>query len=73
MVISVNEIIGELSHASELVATPKLGTDGHSIGLTTVGHEMEGGVLSSMKMVLLQVEEFPQSSVAVHVRVIEYS
>jgi hypothetical protein len=60
------------SHRSEAVAAPKLGEAGHST-LDTVGHVIEGAVLSDTEMVRLQVEELPQSSVAVQVRVTEYS
>jgi hypothetical protein len=59
----------EASHASVAVATPNEGTAGQLIGETTFGHVMTGGVLSCTTIVLLQDEEFPQSSVAIHVRV----
>src|SRR5436853_296868 len=61
-----------LSHRSDAVAEPKLGELGHST-FDTVGHVIEGGVLSVTEIVRLQVEELPQSSVAVQVRVIENS
>jgi hypothetical protein len=57
-----------MSHRSEAVAGPKFGVLGHST-FDTVGHVIEGGVLSVTEMVRLQVEELPQSSVAVQVRV----
>src|SRR4051812_40247748 len=60
------------SQASEAVAEPNEGDAGHST-FDTVGHVIEGGVLSVTEMVLLQVEELPQSSVAVQVRVTENS
>src|ERR1041385_1641833 len=60
------------SHRSEAVAAPKLGEAGHST-LDTVGQVIEGAVLSVTEMVRLQVEELPQSSVAVQGRVTEYS
>jgi hypothetical protein len=41
--------------------------------VSLAAHVMVGGVLSSTAMVRLQVEELPQSSVAVQVRVMEYS
>ena len=61
-----------LSHRSEAVAAPKLGEAGHST-FDTEGHVIDGGVLSDTEMVRLQVEELPQSSVAVHVLVTENS
>jgi hypothetical protein len=61
-----------LSQRSEAVAAPKLGAFGHST-FDTVGHVITGGVLSVTEMVRLQVEELPQSSVAVQVRVTENS
>jgi hypothetical protein len=62
-----------LSQRSEAVAAPNEGVLGHSIVATTVGHVIEGAVLSVTEIVLLQVEELPQSSVAVQVRVTENS
>ena len=59
----------EASHASEAVASPNVGEAGQSIGEETVGQVMDGGVISWTVMVRLQVAVFPQSSVAVHVRV----
>jgi hypothetical protein len=61
-----------LSQASEAEALPKLGEAGHST-LDTVGQVITGGVLSVTEMVRLQVDELPQSSVAVQVRVKENS
>ena len=61
------------SHASVAVAAGNVGTAGHSIVAGTVGHVRTGGVLSVTAMVRLQVDEFPQSSVAVHVLVTLYS
>ena len=57
-----------ISHRSEAVAAPKLGVLGHST-FDTEGQVIDGGVLSVTEIVLLQVEELPQSSVAVQVRV----
>ena len=59
----------EASHASEAVASPKLGVFGQSMGDETVGQVIDGGVTSWTVMVRLQVAVLPQSSVAVHVRV----
>ena len=64
----VNVMVGVASQASVAEAAPKLGVAGHST-FDTAGQVIEGGVLSSTEMLLLQVEELPQSSVAVHVRV----
>ena len=61
-----------LSHRSEAVAAPNEGDAGHST-FDTVGQVIEGAVLSVTEIVLLQVEELPQSSVAVQVRVTENS
>src|SRR5688572_17080408 len=71
--ISTEVIVGVPSQASVAVAGGKSGSAGHSIGVTTVGHVKTGGVLSVTKIVRLHVEELPQSSVAVHVRVTLYS
>src|SRR5258706_9975839 len=61
------------SHKSEAVAEPKLGLLGHSMLAAGLGQVIVGAVLSVTEIVLLQVEELPQSSVAVHVRVTENS
>src|SRR5258706_10252825 len=53
------------SHKSEAVAEPKLGEAGHSIVEAGFGQVIVGAVLSVTEIVLLQVEELPQSSVAV--------
>jgi hypothetical protein len=62
-----------LSQASEAVATPKSTCAGQFIVSFGFGHVSTGGVLSVTEIVLLQVDELPQSSVAVHVRVTENS
>ena len=59
------------SQASEAVAAAKLGDEGHSIGDVTDGQVTAGGVISLTVIVLLQVEVLLQSSVAVHVLVVE--
>src|SRR5678815_2079312 len=64
--------VTSLSQASEAEAEPKLGEAGHST-LDTVGQVITGAVLSDTEMVRLQVDELPQSSVAVQVRVKENS
>src|SRR5258707_10060680 len=61
------------SHKSEAVAEPKLGVLGHSMLAAGFGQVIVGAVLSVTEIVLLQVEELPQSSVAVQVRVTENS
>ena len=73
VVTSAKVIVGVASHASTAVAGGNTGVAGHSIGDTTVGQVRTGAVLSVTEIVRLHVEEFPQSSVAVHVRVTLYS
>ena len=63
-------IVTIASHASVAVAAPKDGEAGQLIGEVTVGQVMTGGVISCTTMVALHVAVFPQSSVAVQVRVI---
>src|SRR5678816_3736480 len=48
------------------------GKAGQAIGVTCVAHVRVGGVISCTTIVPLQVAVFPQSSVAVHVRVVLY-
>src|SRR4029078_276194 len=69
MVSSVKLTSTVPSHASMAVGVPKVGVVPHSIGLTTTGHDMTGGVLSCTTIVLLHCDVFPQSSIAVHVLV----
>ena len=57
------------SHASVTVGVPKLSVVPHSTGLMTTGQEMTGAILSCTTIVRLHCDAFPQSSVAVHVRV----
>jgi hypothetical protein len=61
-----------LSHASEAVAEPKLGWFGHST-FDTVGQVINRRCIIGYRDGRLQVEELPQSSVAVQVRVTENS
>jgi len=75
VVTSAEVIVGEVSHRSVAVAVPA-GPPGaefvpHS-RVIFIGHVIAGGVISCTTIVLLQVAEFPQSSVAVHVRVVLY-
>jgi hypothetical protein len=67
---SIESRLGEASQLSITVTTPKSGTAGQLMVAVTVGQVMVGGVLSATEMTLLQVETFPQSSVADQVRVI---
>src|SRR6187397_3108571 len=74
VVTSAKVIVTVASHASVAVAKPKVGVNGQSIvsfGIT--GQVMTGGVVSWTKIDALQVDEFPQSSVAVQVLVTESS
>jgi len=70
VVTSLKVIVTVASQASVAVAKPKVGVKGQSIvsfGIT--GQVITGGVVSWTKMDALQVDEFPQSSVAVQVLV----
>src|SRR6187402_1443242 len=74
VVTSLNVIVTAASHASVAVANSKAGVAGQSIvsfGIT--GQVITGAVVSCTKIVALQVDELPQSSVAVHVLVTVYS
>jgi hypothetical protein len=71
-VTSVKLTAGETSQASLAVADPVLAGSVlavHSI-VTSGGQDIEGGALSSIWIVCVQLLELPQSSVAVHVLVI---
>ena len=70
VVTSLKLMATEGSHASVAVAAPKEGVAGQLMGVgDTVGQVMLGGVISCTLMARLQVDVFPQSSVAVQVRV----
>ena len=74
VVTTLKVIVTDASQASVAVAGPKVGIAGQSIvsfGIT--GQVITGGVVSCTKMDALQVDEFPQSSVAVQVLVTESS
>src|SRR6186713_488046 len=74
VVTSAKVIVTSASQASVAVANPKVGTAGQSIvsfGIT--GQVITGAVVSCTRIVALQVDELPQSSVAVHVLVTVYS
>ena len=60
------------SHVSVAVGGVNTGNAGQLTGVVCVIHVMVGGVISCTTIVLLQVAVFPQSSVAVHVRVVLY-
>src|SRR6187455_3725329 len=74
VVTSAKVMLTDASQASVAVANPKVGVNGQSIvsfGIT--GQVITGGVVSWTKIDALQVDELPQSSVAVHVLVTVYS
>ena len=60
------------SQASLNVGGVNTGNAGQLTGVVCVTHVKVGGVISCTTMVRLQVAVFPQSSVAVHVRVVLY-
>ena len=69
VVTSLKVIFTLASQTSLAVAVPKVGVAGQLMGDTTFGQEMFGAVISRTWMLRLHVDVFPQSSVAVHVRV----
>src|SRR6185295_12958931 len=73
VVASANVNAGDASQASVAVAVTKFGVAGHCIVLAAGREAITGAVLSSTLIVCEAVEEFPQASVAVQVRVTEYS
>ena len=64
---------GDESQASVAVAVSKDGDGPHSMVLGAGSEAITGAVLSSTLIVWLAVDEFPHASVAVQVRVTEYS
>src|SRR5678809_1025818 len=60
------------SQVSVAVGGVKTGNAGQLTGVVCVTHVIVGGVISCTTIVLLQVAVFPQSSVAVQVRVVLY-
>ena len=64
---------GDESHASLAVAAANAGAAGHSIEDGAGSDAITGAVLSSTFIVCEAVDELPHASVAVHVRVTEYS
>lgn len=73
MVTSTNVGVTLVSHASVAVAAGKTSVAGHSMGEVTAGQVMTGAVVSSTQMVWVQLDELPEQSVAVQVRVTQYS
>ena len=63
-------IVTLASHASVAVGGANTGVAGQLIGVVCATHVIVGGVMSCTTIVPLHVEEFPQSSVAVQVRVV---
>src|SRR6187549_4127835 len=72
VVASTNVIVTVASQASVAVGAVKTGRAGQSTGVVCATHVIVGGVISCTTIVPLQVAVFPQSSVAVHVRVVLY-
>jgi hypothetical protein len=71
-VVSVAVISTNKSQASVAVAVMNTGVAGQFTGVTCDTQVIVGGVLSRTVIVRLQVAAFPQTSVAVHVRVTLY-
>ena len=69
VVISANTRVTDASHASVAVGMSKDGVAGHSTEVIPGNELITGAVTSLTTMERLQVAVFPQSSVAVHVRV----
>ena len=69
VVASLKEIVTVASHASVAVGGVNTGTAGQLIGVDWPTQVIVGGVMSLITTVPVQVAVFPQSSVAVHVRV----
>src|SRR6187455_3067250 len=70
VVTSAKVMLTDVSQASVAVAKPKVGVNGQSmVSFGITGQVIIGGVVSCTKMDALQVDEFPQSSVAVQVLV----
>lgn len=70
MTASENVMVTVGSHASIAVGDANTGTAGQLIGEAWFEHTITGGVISCTKIVWLQVDVFPQSSVADQVRLI---
>ena len=73
MVVTSAEVkVNALPHSSEAVATANTGVAGQLIVDGAGRDAITGAVTSSTLMVCKAVDEFPQASVAVHVRVTLY-
>ena len=72
VVASAKVKLNELPHASEAVAVAKTGTEGQLIVVGAGKVAMTGAVISCTLIVCALVDELPQPSVAVHVRVTLY-
>jgi len=70
VVASTKVIVTVASHASVAVGGVNTGKAGQSTGDVCTTQVIVGGVISCTTIVPLQVAELPQSSVAVHVRVV---
>src|SRR6186997_2986898 len=70
VVASTKVMVTVASHASVAVGGVNTGKAGQSTGDVCTTQVIVGGVISCTTIVPLQVAELPQSSVAVHVRVV---
>ena len=69
---SAKVIVTLASHTSVAVGGKNTGTDGQLIGVVCVTQVIVGAEISCTTIVPLHVDVLPQSSVAVHVRVVLY-
>src|SRR5437867_295223 len=72
VVTSAKVMVTLASQASVAVGGENTGVAGQLIGVVCVTQVIVGGVISCTTMVRLHAELLPQSSVAVHVRVVLY-
>src|SRR6188474_2226027 len=72
VVASTKVMVTVAPHASVAVGVVNTGSAGQSTGVVCATHVIVGGVISCTTMVPLHVAVLPQSSVAVHVRVVVY-
>src|SRR6187549_3800644 len=72
VVESTKVIVTVASQASVAVGGANTGSAGHVIGVVCATHVIVGGVISCTMIVPLHVAILPQSSVAVHIRVVLY-
>src|SRR6187551_2155817 len=73
VVASTNVMVTVASQASVAVGGVNTGKAGQVTGVVCATHVIVGGVMSCTTIVPVQVAVFPQSSVAVHVRVVLYA